>query len=288
MKLALEYIETYETNADKLRTKDEVYLEQHRNEVSPQTFSLLQSQGSKPEDDCKLDEGQTKLVEGVSSTCDELTSAQTKLLLEELNPKLKMLSNDDYYYNEETKEIEFTMSKDKMFSTEAEMSTFGTKWDYLAVGDVLINFDNGFSGKHFGHAGLMWSKGKSIRDSKTIEAPGVGDHVRIMEYDRWHNDRDSRITYNYVPSVYKTNIPALAAINSTRYRGTWYGLAHPLGMGPTMYCTELVFLAYLGQGISLGNGMKFGSPGILFPGSMYCDPKLMYYYRQKVGNGMCT
>jgi len=255
-----EYIETYETNANKLRTKDEVYLEQHRDEVSPQSFSMLQTESGKSE---------------------------AQLMLEELNPKLKMLSDDDYYYNEETKEIDFTMSKDKMFSTEAQMTTFGTKWDYLAVGDVLINFDNGFSGKHFGHAALMWSKSNTTRKSKTLEAPGIGDRVRIMEYDRWHYNTKDRITYNYVPAVYKTNIPALAALNATRYNGTWYGLGHPLGMGLTMYCTELVFLAYLGQGISLGNGMKFGSPGILFPGSMYCDPKLMYYYRQKVGGGMC-
>jgi len=260
MKLALEYIETYETNADTLRTKEEVYLEQHRDEVSPQSFSMLQTESGKSAD---------------------------QLILEELNPKLKLLDNDDYYYNEETKEIEFTVSKDKIFNTQEDSMVQGYAWDVLSVGDILINFENGTLGKHFGHAALMWVKKNRPENSKTIEAPGYGDYVRLMPYDKWHYDGRSRMTYNYLPSVYKTNIPALAAMTATKYVGTWYGLAHPLGMGPTMYCTELVFLAYLGQGISLGNGMKFGSPGVLLPGSMYCDPKLMYYYRQHVGGGMC-
>jgi len=260
-KSIVDYLDTYIKNADKLRTKDEVYLEQHRHEVAPRTFSTLQIGSNKSEE---------------------------QILLEELNPKLKMLSDEDYYYNEETKEIEFTMNKDELFNKGAQLSTFATKWDYLAEGDILINFDNGTSGKHFGHAALMFFKGKRIRDAKTIEAPGPGDVVRVMAYDRWHNEKDDRITYNYVPSVYKTNTPVYAAINATHYAGRWYGISPFLGKGLTMYCTELVFMAYLGQRISLGNGMRYGDFGILFPRDMYCDPKLMYYYRQNVGGGMCA
>jgi ElaB/YqjD/DUF883 family membrane-anchored ribosome-binding protein len=254
------HIETYETNNQKLRSKAETFLAAHKDEVSEQRLAQLQKYSNKPRE---------------------------QLLLEELNPKLKLLSANDYYHDKQTHEIEFTMSKDKLFYPKDKLSTLVTKWDYLAVGDILINFDNGSSGKNFGHAALLWAKSTSVRNARTIEAPGPGDHVRIMNYERWHKDTQSRITYNYVPTIYKTNIPAKAALSATQYVDRPYGIWPVLGTGPTIYCTELVFLAYLGRNVSLGNGMKFGDFGILFPRSLYCEPKLMYYYRQNVGPGMC-
>jgi len=253
-----EYIDKYEKHPEQLRTKDEVYLEQHRHEVVSKTFSMLERQSDKTEE---------------------------QLLLEELNPKLKMMPGDAYHYNEETKEIEFN---------EQRVSTFGKvrkpfyAWDYLDRGDVLINISNGKSSSFLGHAGLVYSKGNKPEQSFTIEALGYGHKSQFVNYRSWHENDEDQLAYNYVPAVYQTIKPANAALYAEDYLlNRPYGLWHSLGTANELYCTELVFLAYLSQGVNLGNGMNVGSWGILMPHSMYCDKDLMYYYRQNIGGGMC-
>jgi hypothetical protein len=255
-----EYIDKYEKHPEKLRTKDEVYLEQHAHEVAPKTFSMLQRQSGKSEE---------------------------QLILEELNPRLKMMPDDAYQYNEETKEIEFNENR---LSTFAAANKPFYAWDYLAKGDVLINFDNGSSSGLFkwGHAGIVYSKGHTAATSWTIEAPGGDKSVMVVNYnDVWHSNKNNRIAYNYVPSVYKTNKPSLAANEAKKYEGRPYGIWHPLGQSYEIYCTELVYLAYKSQGVDLGNGVKKGDWWILMPKRMYCDADLSYYYRQHIGGGMC-
>jgi len=280
-----EYIDKYEKHPEKLRTKDEVYLEQHVHEVAPKTFSMLQRQSGKSEE---------------------------QLILEELNPRLKMMPDDAYQYNKETKEIEFN---------EKGVSTFGAAnkpfyaWDYLDRGDVLINISNGKSSSFLGHAGIMFKKKSRADQSFTIEALGYGKNSQVTNYSTWHyNDRD-QLAYNCVPALYGTIKPANAALYAENYLlNRPYGLWHSLGTANALYYTELVFLAYLSQGVNLGNGMNVGSWGILMPKRMFsetssrlnelaelmsrplneyvsseddCDKDLMYYYRQNIGGGMC-
>jgi len=46
-----EYIEHYvKTPKKELMSKDELYLQQHRNEVAPQTFSMLKKDSDKTEE----------------------------------------------------------------------------------------------------------------------------------------------------------------------------------------------------------------------------------------------
>jgi hypothetical protein len=248
------------TPKDELLTKDELYVRQHRNEVSSQRLVTLQKQSHKPKE---------------------------QILLEELNPKLKMMSDDSYHYNNVTKEIEFN---------EHAVASFGKQkqpvyaWDYLAKGDILINFDNGSSSGLFkwGHAGMLYSKGRDTKSSWTIEALGGNEPVKLKNYDTsWHQNKENRITYNYVPAIYDTPKPSRAANEAKKYEGRPYGIWHPLAQSNEIYCTELVYIAYKSQGIDLGNGIKKGSRQILLPQKMYCDSDLMYYYRQKVGGGMC-
>jgi hypothetical protein len=257
-------IDHYEnTPSDQLLTKDELYLQQHAHEVAPQTFSLLQKQSDKPE---------------------------AQILLEELNPRLKELPEGSYHYDEEAREIVFDMDKDELFNTQGEVSTFAKQWGRLAKGDVLINFDNGSSSGVFkwGHAAMLYQKAPTPERSSTIEAPGGGDVVRLRNYDEvWHSNNDSRMAYNFVPRVKLTVKPDLAAENARKYEGRQYGIFHPLGTSNEIYCTELVYLAYKSQGVDLGNGVKQGDWWILMPKRMYCDADLQYYYRQKVGGGMC-
>jgi len=198
------------------------------------------------------------------------------------------MSPNDYYYNEETKEIKFTMNKEKMFAPKATNFAQTYAWDYLDRGDVLINISNGKSSSFLGHAGLMFKKGRRADQSFTIEALGYGKRSQITNYSSWHyNDRD-KLTYNYVPSVFGTVKPANAALYAEDYLlDRPYGLVHALGTARSLYCTELIFLAYLSQGVNLGNGMNMGSWGILMPKDMYCDTDLMYYYRQNLDGGVC-
>jgi uncharacterized protein YycO len=257
-------IEHYEnTPQEQLLTKTEAYLQMHRGEVAPRTLSMLQSQSGKSEE---------------------------QLILEELNPRLKMLSDEDYYYDEETGEIEFTLSKDRMFYIQEDTMTQGLPWEYLAKGDVFINLDNGSSSGLFkwGHAGMLYSKGRDAKNSWSIEAPGGDERVKLVNFNTvWHSNNKDRITYNYVPAAYKTWRPSFAANEAKKYEGRPYGFNHALGTSWEIYCTELVYLAYLSQGIDLGNGVKKGDPWILMPKRMYCDADLMYYYRQNMGGGMC-
>jgi len=110
-----DYIEYYEeTPKDQLLTKDELYLQQHRDEVSPEKIAKLQDETGKSED---------------------------QLLLEELNPKLAMFSDDDYHYNAEAKEIEFTVTKDDMFNIQSESVVAASAWSLLVIGHVPIDFD---------------------------------------------------------------------------------------------------------------------------------------------------
>jgi len=287
-----DYIERYEqTPKDQLLTKEELYLEQHKDEVALQKFSMMQADSGKSSN-CKRNAGQPKLVEGRCSTCDELTGAQTQVILEELNPRLKMMGEDAYRYNENTRELEFTMNKDAMFNKKSDdltqVSNEGLA--FLKKGDVLINLDNGSSSGLFkwGHAALMYRKATTPDLSRTIEAPGPGKKVQLVNYQKaWHANKRNRIAYNYVPRVYGTNKPARAADNALRYMAKAYGLYPVLGDTRTIYCTELVFLAYMSQGVNLGNGMKMGSWGILLPRSMYCDDDLAPYYRQNFVGGVC-
>jgi len=252
-------IEHYEnTPQEQLLTKDELYLQQHRNEVAPKTFSMLQRQSGKSEE---------------------------QLMLEELNPRLKMMPDDVYHYNKETKEIEFNENR---LSTFAAANKPFYAWDYLDRGDVLINISNGKSSSFLGHAGLVYSKGNKPEQSFTIEALGYGHKSQFVIYRSWHDNTWDQMAYNYVPAVYQTIKPANAALYAENYLlNRPYGLWHSLGTANELYCTELVFLAYLSQDVNLGNGMNVGSWGILMPHSMYCDKDLMYYYRQNIGGGMC-
>jgi len=213
-----------------------------------------------------------------------------QILLEELNPRLKELPEGSYHYDEEAREIVFDMNKDALFDTQTGVSSFATKWSRLKKGDVLINFDNGSSAGLFkwGHAAIMYSKGATEARSQTIEAPGGGDVVSLRNYNAvWHSNTKDRIAYNFVPKVKQTVKPSLAAENARKYEGRPYGILHPLGESNAIYCTELVYLAYKSQGVDLGNGVKKGDWWILMPKRMYCDADLMYYYRQRVGGGMC-
>jgi Na+-transporting NADH:ubiquinone oxidoreductase subunit NqrC len=82
-----EYIEHYENRSqEQLLTKDELYVQQHRDEVklSPEELAALKRQTGKSEE---------------------------QLLLEELNPRLKEYSAGDYYYDEAAKEFVFTLDK---------------------------------------------------------------------------------------------------------------------------------------------------------------------------------
>lgn len=257
-----EYIKHYEeTPAEELLTKDEKII----NETMATTRSLNYFENMANEE--------SKSIE--------------QIILEEKNPKLTYYSEDDYTYNEESGEIDFNISKDDMFSNESDPRA-RSAWSSLEKGDVLINFDNGSSGLKWGHAALMYSKASTTNASRTIEAPGDGKVVQYMNYKTvWHDNTWNRMTYNYVPGVYGTGKPAAAANYATRYLGKGYSLYAILGNESSIYCTELVFLAYLSQGVNLGNGMNKGSAGILFPKSMYCDNDLMYYFRQNVGGGMC-
>jgi len=120
-----DYIERYEeTPKDQLLTKDELYLQQHRDEVSPEKIAKLQEETGKSEE---------------------------QLLLEELNPKLAMFSDDDYYYNEEAKEIEFTVTKDDMFNVQSESVVAASAWSLLAIGHIPIDFDKWTVGK------ILWA-----------------------------------------------------------------------------------------------------------------------------------
>jgi len=256
-------IDHYEnTPPEQLMTKDELYLQQHAHEVAPKTFSMLQKQSDKPEE---------------------------QILLEELNPRLKMLPKGSYHYDEAKKEIVFDMDKDQLFAPQ-QASMVVWAWDYLAKGDVLINLDNGSSSGLFkwGHAGMMYFKARTADRSTTIEAPGDPYKVMLVDYNSvWHSNKTDRIAYNYVEDVYKTNKPKLAAENAKKYEGRPYGIWHPLGESNKIYCTELVYLAYKSQGVDLGNGVKKGDWWILMPKRMYCDADLMYYYRQNMGGGIC-
>jgi len=261
-----EYVEHYEhTPEEHLLTKSELTLKERAHEVHPEKLARLQKYSDK---------------------------STEQLILEELNPKLKLYSDDEYRYNEETKEFEFMISKDELFKKERDsmLQVDNAALPYLEKGDVLINLDNGSSSGLFkwGHAGLMYYKDKNPNLSKTIEAPGQGQVVQFVNYKTaWHDNKDNRIAYNYAPRIYKTNKPEKAAENARQYLGKPYGLLPVLGDTRSIYCTELVFLAYRSQGVKLGNGMDIGSWGILLPKNMYCDPKLEPYYLQKFNGRVC-
>lgn len=235
----------------------------------------------------------TKKKSRNTNNFEEIAKAENKpveqAMLENLNPKLNLLPDNSYYYNEETKELEFDITKEEIFAASSNPLA-RSAWSLLEKGDVLINFDNGSSGLRWGHVAFMQSKGPDPFNSYTYEAPGSGQVVGYRNYETvWHNNTWDRMTYNYVPRIYGSGKAAAAANNALQYHGKKYSLTDSMALGNTssIYCTELVFLAYLSQGVNLGNGMNSGSIGILFPRSMYCDADLMYYFRQNVGGGMC-
>jgi len=261
-----EYINHYEnTPREQLLTKTEITLKEQRHEVRPEKLGRLKKYSDKSTD---------------------------QLILEELNPKLKLYSDDEYRYNEETKEFEFMITKDELFKKESDsmLQASADAFRLLEKGDVLINLDNGSSSGLFkwGHAALMHQRRFQPIQSYTIEAPGQGKVVQFVNYqEAWHKNTWDRIAYNYVPRVYNTNKPAKAAENARQYLGKPYTLYPILGDTRSIYCTELVFLAYKSQGVNLGNGMDTGSWGILFPKDMYCDDDLHPYYLQKFDGRVC-
>jgi len=260
------YISHYEDKPeDELRTKGELYLEAHKDDITLAPFARNNQQVDK---------------------------SREQLILEAAHPKLKNLSKDEYRFNEETKEFELLISKDELFDKgeDSMLQGHNAALPFLEKGDVLINLDNGSSAGLFkwGHAAIMYHKNPNPKYSRTIEAPGPKQVVQLKNYqDVWHANTWSRIAYNYVPHIYGTKRPAQAAEKAYSYRGTPYGLGLVLGDTKTLYCTELVFLAYLSQGVNLGNGMKKGTWGILMPKQMYCDPKLKPYYLQRFNGRVC-
>jgi len=198
-----------------------------------------------------------------------------------------MLSKADYHYNEEKKEIEFDVSKDKVFDTGQNSMLQASAWQLLDRGDVLINISNSKSSSFLGHAAIMKDKRSYPAGSFTVEALGYGTRSQVVNYSTWHNNTWDKMAYNYVSSVYGTNKPWHAANHAERNLiGRPYDVTHALGRSNALYCTELVFLADKTQGVNLGNGMDIGNWGILMPRAMYCDADLMYYYRQNIGGSM--
>jgi len=213
-----EYIEYYEKiPKEELMPKEELYLQQHRNEVAPQTFSMLKKDSDKTEE---------------------------QILLEELKPKLKMLSKAEYHYNEEKKEIEFDVSKDKEFDTGQNSMLQASAWQVLDRGNVLINISNGKSSSFLGHVAIMKDKRSYLAGSFTVEELEYRTRSQVVNYSTWHNNPWDRIAYNYGPSVYGRNKPWHAVNHAERNLiGRPYDVTHALGRSNALYSTELVFLA---------------------------------------------
>jgi len=183
-------------------------------------------------------------------------------------------------------------SEEQVVSATASTATLTNKqtldnefyrWDLLDTGDVLVNLDNGKLGLKWGHVGMMYDKGPSPEQSRTIEILGFGDVVQFKNYKTtWHDNKTDRISHNYAHRVLGTGKAEKAAEAATKWIGKGYSLWPVLGDTSAFYCTELVFMAYREQGVNLGNGMDLGSWGILMPKSMYCSPELASYYRQNM------
>jgi len=175
------------------------------------------------------------------------------------------------------------VSSTATFAKQQTLDNEFYRWDLLDTGDVLVNLDNGKLGLKWGHVGMMYDKGLSPEQSRTIEILGFGDVVQFKNYKTtWHDNKTDRISHNYAHRVLGTGAPEKAAEAATKWIGKGYSLWPVLGDTSAFYCTELVFMAYKEQGVNLGNGMDLGSWGILMPKSMYCSPELASYYRQNM------
>ncbi|MGL5550029.1 MAG: hypothetical protein ACRDD4_10055 [Culicoidibacterales bacterium] len=204
-----------------------------------------------------------------------------------VNPKLGYYNDGDFTYNPETGYIDFTISKDDMFSTTGE--TRASAWSLLARGDILINHSNGSSGLNYGHAALMDIKNTTVSASKTYEILGIGSRVAQHNYSAWHNDNGSKMSYNYLQSRYNQgNFDAIISGTMKKaktYEGMPYNLQafNNASTAAGIYCSQLVYLAYYHNGIeyiNLGNGKAYGGANIILPNDIYQDNDINFYYRQ--------
>lgn len=110
-----------------------------------------------------------------SQIAEKEGKAVEQVMLEEDNPKLLLYPKESYYYDNESKDIVFNMTKDEMFrnNSSSSQNTNGLQpaalLDSVGRGDILFNFDNGSSSFKWGHAALVESKGATKYESYTIK-----------------------------------------------------------------------------------------------------------------------
>jgi len=249
-----EYIDHYEApDATELLTKDQKLVADLTNtNVMPQSFGSVM-----------------------------LRHAEEQVIAEQLKPKFAQLTarqGEDTLAKSQTTANTFTTLR----GTQTLDNEFN-RWDLLDKGDVLVNLDNGKLGLKWGHVGMMYDRGDTPGQSRTIEILGFGDVVQFKNYKTtWHDNKTDRISHNYARRFLGTGAPERAAEAATKWIGKGYSLWPVLGDTSAFYCTELVFMAYKEQGVNLGNGMDMGSWGILMPKRMYCSSELASYYRQNM------
>lgn len=248
--LELERVQEFKENVESL-TKEEYLLQKFKKEGNP----ILRARGNEPLE---------------------------KVVAEVNNPKLQKLliqNQGAYEFDEENKQIDFNISKDALFSNNPNQRG---AYDSMDPGDILINHSNGSSGVVWGHAGIVYSK-YGLHDTWVKEAPGAGYNVQhVGYYNKWHADNSSKMSYNYVPRVYGTDVPNKAKNLAHAYQGTSYSIAGKLGDMSSVYCSELVWFAYYVYGVNVGGN---DSPqrwdwNIVYPSEIYYDDDVMFYFRQ--------
>ncbi|WOO87510.1 YiiX/YebB-like N1pC/P60 family cysteine hydrolase [Mollicutes bacterium LVI A0039] len=198
--------------------------------------------------------------------------------------------NPRVYKNKELYDINFSTGEFQLKDKDSLFLQGGTRsaFSEMQVGDFLVNHSSpsNNSKSFIGHAAIIETKGSSPGTTYTMEAYGRGFQpyggfgVKRFNYNRvWHQDYKSKQSFNYVPSKYHPNVSA-ANKNAAKYAREQDGMPYNYNFFNTkttdkFYCSQLVYRAWLEQGVNLNQG-----GGIVTPADLYQDSDSKAYFTQ--------